>query len=256
MSREFDADYWEDHYRRHEPEREGPDTDRGAHGQAGPRPASPQLVTVAEGLTPGRVLDAGCGEGADVEWLAARGWRVTAVDVASTALRRAQEAMESLDGGARDRVDWVQADLSAWAPEREAFDLVSAQYVHVPEKHRATVFGRLAAAVAPGGTLLIVDHDPEEHGTHDHDHDHAPQGHDQSHDHRGAGDPNAGDPSADPHGAGDHRDRDLDDSERPHPRLSLTAPDLVAALEPALWEIRTEATPDVVLRARRLSDSR
>jgi hypothetical protein len=30
----------------------------------------------------------------------------------------------------------------------------------------------------------------------------------------------------------------------------------VAALEPTLWEIRTEATPDVVLRARRLSDSR
>jgi SAM-dependent methyltransferase len=247
MSREFDADYWEDHYRRHEPEREGPDTDRGAHGQSGPRPASPQLVTVAGGLTPGRVLDAGCGEGADVEWLAARGWRVTAVDVAPTALRRAQEAMESLDGDARERVGWVQADLSAWAPEREAFDLVSAQYVHVPEKHRATVFGRLAAAVAPGGTLLIVDHDPEEHGTHDHDpdHDHAPQGHDHGHDSHGAGDLSAG----------DHCDQDLDDSERPHPRLSLTAPDLVAALEPALWEIRTEATPDVVLRARRLSDS-
>jgi len=38
------------------------------------------------------------------------------------------------------------------------FDLVSAQYLHVPALPRRVLFGRLADAVAPGGTLLIVGH--------------------------------------------------------------------------------------------------
>jgi SAM-dependent methyltransferase len=245
---EFDADYWEQHYRRHEHEHDGPDVARTGQGP-GVRGPSPHLVAVVEELGPGRVLDAGCGEGDDTAWLASQGWRVTAVDVAPTALRRARDRVETLGGDVSERVEWVAADLSTWTPEPEAFDLVSAQYVHVPERHRTTVFGALSAAVAPGGTLLVVDHDPKEHGTHAHDHD--PHDHDP-HDH----DPHDHDPhDHGPHGAGADCEQHLDDSERPHPQLSLTAADLVGTLDPALWEVHTEATPDVVLRARRLSGS-
>jgi 2-polyprenyl-3-methyl-5-hydroxy-6-metoxy-1,4-benzoquinol methylase len=91
---------------------------------------NPQLVVEAGELTPGVALDAGCGQGADAIWLASRGWRVTAVDFAITALRRAREYAGTLGGDIASRIDWVQADLTGWTPTEEHFDLVSAHYLH------------------------------------------------------------------------------------------------------------------------------
>lgn len=114
---------------------------------------NPQLVTEVSELTPGTALDVGCGEGADARWLASRGWRVTGVDISPTALKRAAEIEPA--------VEWVHADLlGAWPFGGRAFDLVSAQFMHPPAEDRAVLFGRLATAVAPGGTLLIVGHHP------------------------------------------------------------------------------------------------
>lgn len=111
-----------------------------------------QLVAEVTDLPPGRALDAGCGEGADAMWLAGQGWRVTALDFSEIALGRARERSAGLD------VEWRHADLSSWAPEQGAYDLVSAQFVHVPTL--VEVYARLATGVAPGGTLLLVGHDP------------------------------------------------------------------------------------------------
>jgi SAM-dependent methyltransferase len=120
---------------------------------------NPQLVTEAADLRPGRALDAGCGEGGDALWLAESGWRVTAVDFSATALERGakQAAAQGLD----ERISWVRADLTSWAPEGQ-FDLVSAQFMHLPTPERTALFARLAATVAPGGTLLIVGHHPSD----------------------------------------------------------------------------------------------
>jgi SAM-dependent methyltransferase len=111
---------------------------------------NPQLVAEVADLPPGTALDAGCGEGADAVWLAERGWRVTAVDFAAAALARGAEHAPG--------VDWVRADLTAWTPPAR-YDLVSAQFLHLPGAQRVPVFARLADAVAPGGTLLLVGHD-------------------------------------------------------------------------------------------------
>lgn len=116
--------------------------------------ANPQLVAEAAGLSPGRALDAGSGEGGDALWLAARGWQVTAVDFSTVALGRAAEEAERQGV----EVDRVHADLTRWAPPAGAFDLVTAQYVHLPGHDLATALARLAAAVAPGGSLLVVGH--------------------------------------------------------------------------------------------------
>jgi hypothetical protein len=43
-----------------------------------------------------------------------------------------------------------------------SYDLVSAHFLHFPKGQREQAFSRIAAAVAPGGTLLIVGHDPSD----------------------------------------------------------------------------------------------
>lgn len=50
--------------------------------------STPRWSGRPRGLTPGRALDLGCGEGGDALWLAERGWQVTAVYIAQTALDR------------------------------------------------------------------------------------------------------------------------------------------------------------------------
>jgi 2-polyprenyl-3-methyl-5-hydroxy-6-metoxy-1,4-benzoquinol methylase len=115
-----------------------------------------QLVADAAGLAPGTALDAGCGEGADALWLAEHGWRVTAVDFSTVALARAAE--HAAAAGLSDRIEWVHADLRTWSPPG-SYELVSAQFLHIPPEPRRDVFARLAGAVAPGGILLVVGHD-------------------------------------------------------------------------------------------------
>ncbi|RAE94395.1 class I SAM-dependent methyltransferase, partial [Burkholderia multivorans] len=54
-----------------------------------PNPSLVDVVTELD-LSPGRSLDVGCGEGADVLWLAARGWQAVGIDVSATAIDRAR----------------------------------------------------------------------------------------------------------------------------------------------------------------------
>ena len=123
---------------------------------------NPQLVTEAAGLVPGTALDAGCGEGADAIWLAERGWLVTAVDISAVALERA--VARALEAGAdiARRITWQHADLSTWVPAAASYDLVSAQFLHLPRGQREPLQRRLGEAVAPGGILLVVGHHPSD----------------------------------------------------------------------------------------------
>ena len=115
-----------------------------------------QLAAVVPTLGGTRALDLGCGEGGDAIWLAEHGWTVLATDVSTTALDRARAAAQSR--GAADRIDFVQHDLTTGFPDG-SFDLVSAQFLHsTVEMDRSEILRRAAQAVAPGGSLLIVDH--------------------------------------------------------------------------------------------------
>jgi 2-polyprenyl-3-methyl-5-hydroxy-6-metoxy-1,4-benzoquinol methylase len=119
---------------------------------------SVRKVAEAAGLSPGRALDVGCGEGADAVWLAERGWRVTAVDISATALERAAAHAASVGAEVAGRIEWTHTDLRRQPPEEGAYDLVTSQFMHLPGPERRELFARLAAAVAPGGVLLIVGH--------------------------------------------------------------------------------------------------
>ncbi|OBF16767.1 class I SAM-dependent methyltransferase [Mycobacterium sp. ACS4331] len=128
-----------------------------------------RLVEVVPGLTPGRALDLGCGEGGDAVWLAEHGWHVVAVDIADAALARAAELAASRN--VLDRIEFEQHNLTETFPQG-SFDLVSAHFLHSPwDWDRNALLRRAADAVAPGGTLLIVDHGeapPWAQGVHDH----------------------------------------------------------------------------------------
>lgn len=124
--------------------------------------ANPHLVTTASELTPGTVLDMGSGEGGDAIWLATQGWQVTAVDVSKVALDRAAEQARRTGAEIAERITWQQADGHTWEPGSSRFDLVSAQFMYLPPTEIAALHRRLAEAVRPGGTLLIVGHHPSD----------------------------------------------------------------------------------------------
>ncbi|MGW7431507.1 class I SAM-dependent methyltransferase [Streptomyces sp. NPDC054861] len=136
------AEFWEERYRT---------SDRVWSGEP-----NPLLVREAADLTPGTALDLGCGEGGDVLWLASRGWRVTGVDISATALERA--AAHAAEAGCADLTAFERHDLGVTFPEG-GFDLVSAQFLQSPVPlDQDGVLRSAAAAVAPGGTLLIAMH--------------------------------------------------------------------------------------------------
>lgn len=147
---EYDRDFWEERWSQALRE----------HGdRVAQRPPNAHLTAELGDLPPGRALDAGCGHGSDTLWLAARGWRVTAVDFAATALGHARSTAEAIGPDVAERIDWVEADLATWTPERDGYDLVVSLYVHVAGAVEEMV-QRMATGVAPGGTLFLVGHRP------------------------------------------------------------------------------------------------
>ena len=122
-----------------------------------------RLVAEVAGLTPGRALDVGCGEGADAIWLAGRGWTVTAIDVSDVAVNRAREAAEP----AGAVVEWVRGDALQTPFSAGSFDLVSMQYPALPKAAGDAAVRALLGTVRPGGLLLAVYHDlSDEHREH------------------------------------------------------------------------------------------
>jgi SAM-dependent methyltransferase len=142
MSTHETKEHWEKHYG---------DRDRVWSGRV-----NVQFADVVGDLPPGRALDLGCGEGADAVWLAERGWDVVAVDISDTALGRAADAASSR--GVADRIQFVQVDLSDEFPDG-TFDLISSQFLHsTVGLDRPSILANAAAALRPGGLLVIVDH--------------------------------------------------------------------------------------------------
>jgi SAM-dependent methyltransferase len=135
----LDEGFWDDRYRTSE-----------ALWSGNP---NPQLVTEITGLKPGTALDVGCGEGADAIWLADQGWQVTGLDVSAVAVERAAG-----HAGSR-QITWLRADFMTWDPQT-TYDLVSAHFIHAQKADRPIIHQKLAGAVSPGGSLLIVAHHP------------------------------------------------------------------------------------------------
>jgi SAM-dependent methyltransferase len=122
-----------------------------------------RLVAELADVVPGAALDVGCGEGADAIWLAALGWKVTAIDISDVAISRARAAAEQAGAS----VEWVSGDVLGKPPRPRAFDVVSMQYPALPKSAGEPAMHRLLDSVRSGGLLLAVYHDlDDEHREH------------------------------------------------------------------------------------------
>jgi len=117
----------------------------------GPQPA---FVALADaGAIHGRVLDAGCGSGENALMLAARGFDVTGLDAASTAIVLAQGKAAERGLDARFVV-WNALDLESLGDQ---FDTVidSALFHVFDDQRRARYIEGLATILRPGGRYLM-----------------------------------------------------------------------------------------------------
>lgn len=110
------------------------------------------LVWQSPRIPPGSdVLVPGDGEGRNGVWLAQQGHRVTAMDGSAVGLHKAQ----TLAAERGVVLQTVLGDLADWTPEPASFDAVVLTFVHLPPSIRAGAHRRLAAALRPGGCLLL-----------------------------------------------------------------------------------------------------
>jgi SAM-dependent methyltransferase len=102
-----------------------------------------------------RCLEVGAGGGSLVAWLAERGARVVATDLDPRFL-------EPLAGSA---IEVRRHDITSGPPEHGGFDLVHARLVieHLPDPRAAVA--NMAAALRPGGVLVVEDYDWTAFGT-------------------------------------------------------------------------------------------
>lgn len=103
-------------------------------------------------LSGANVLDVGCGGGVLAEAMAARGARVTGIDLTTKLLKVAE--LHSLESGIE--VDYRESSAEAWAPEHlGAYDVVTCMEMleHVPDP--ASVVRAVAAMVKPGGRVFF-----------------------------------------------------------------------------------------------------
>jgi cyclopropane fatty-acyl-phospholipid synthase-like methyltransferase len=111
-------------------------------------------------LTPGmKALSVADGEGRNSVWLAEEGLAVTATEISSVGLHKAQRL-------ARERhvdVNFVLADILTWEWPAHEFDLVVAVFIQfLAPAERTRVFDLMQQSLKPGGLLLLHGYRPEQ----------------------------------------------------------------------------------------------
>ena len=115
---------------------------------------APLLVETAEKLRAGRALDLACGTGRNALWLSERGWRVTAVDGAPSAI----QALLTAASERNLEIDAHVADL-----EKHRFKIVAGVWdlIVISYYLQRDLFARAKRGVVRGGILLAIVHATE-----------------------------------------------------------------------------------------------
>lgn len=116
------------------------------------------LATTVAGITPGSALDVATGQGRNALYLAARGWKVTGVDISDEGLGQAREAAHQ----AGVQAEMLHADVRTFDFGTDRWDLVTLIYA-------PAALGRLPdirRAVRPGGLVVYEYFAPTEGDDH------------------------------------------------------------------------------------------
>lgn len=118
------------------------------------------LHAQAHRLRPGsRALCVADGEGRNSVWLARQGLHVDAFDISAVGVAKARR----LAARAGVAVDYAVADGDAVAWPKAAYDLVAAIFIQFADPPmRARLFANMAAALRPGGLLVLQGYRPEQ----------------------------------------------------------------------------------------------
>ena len=121
-------------------------------------PPNRYVVEHTTSLPMGCALDLACGEGRNALWLATRGWQVAALDYSAVALDKAEKIAARAPRAVVSRLRWRHEDVTT-AELGGGYDLVLMVYLHLAAEQRRELILRACAALAEGGSLLIVAHD-------------------------------------------------------------------------------------------------
>lgn len=118
------------------------------------------LAGVVERLPRGRALCLGEGEGRNGVFLAEKGFEVEAVDLSTVGLEKAQ-------GLAAERgveLKTTVADLSSYAIDEGAWDVIVSIFCHLPPDARRRLHRQIAGGLKEGGALVLEAYTPAQLG--------------------------------------------------------------------------------------------
>jgi SAM-dependent methyltransferase len=105
------------------------------------------LVETIDKRKPGTALDIDSGQGRNALALAAKGWKVTAVDISDEGLRQAREQAATR----KLRLETVQADFNKWDVGTAKWDLVTIIYAGTQDDNMA----KIQRGVKKGGLVVV-----------------------------------------------------------------------------------------------------
>lgn len=106
----------------------------------------------------GRAADLGCGRGVNAWPLLEKNWRVTAIDQRDVVLELFRQRVkdEPIDYLATQKLQLIQADITTYPLESEAFDLILAVDVlpYIPPKKLQGLLQKIHRALRPNGLFM------------------------------------------------------------------------------------------------------
>jgi SAM-dependent methyltransferase len=110
----------------------------------------PELIDYLSNHAPGRAIDLGCGTGTNLVTMAKAGWKVTGVDFAGRALKKAQEKLNN----SKLEADLIPADVTKFK-SRFKFDLALDIGCFHGVRDRKAYLESLLLLLKPGGHWLL-----------------------------------------------------------------------------------------------------